>query len=92
MKRGRNWTRTILNIRVMIDNAKCFQAVGERRWPKGVRCAHRGADRVVKYARDETQPERQRYYCGCRSRYFDDLTGTIFAGHHQPLSVWMLCL
>ena len=23
---------------------------------------------------------------------FDDLTGTIFAGHHQPLRVWMLCL
>jgi len=27
----------------------------------------------------------------CRKR-FDDLTGTIFAGHHQPLRVWMLCL
>ena len=92
MKRGRNWTHTTLNIRAMIDDAKCFQAVRERRWPKGVRCAHCGADRVVKYGRDETQPERQRYYCGCCSRYFDDLTGTIFAGHHQPLSVWMLCL
>ena len=23
---------------------------------------------------------------------FDDLTGTIFAGHHQPLHVWILCL
>ena len=22
----------------------------------------------------------------------DDLTGTIFAGHHQPLRVWILCL
>jgi hypothetical protein len=26
------------------------------------------------------------------NRSFDDLTGTVFAGHHQPLSVWMLCL
>jgi len=26
------------------------------------------------------------------NRSFDDLTGTIFAGHHQPLSVWILCL
>jgi hypothetical protein len=26
------------------------------------------------------------------SRSFDDLTGTVFAGHHQPLSVWILCL
>jgi len=22
----------------------------------------------------------------------DDLTDTIFAGHHQPLKVWVLCL
>ena len=28
---------------------------------------------------------------GC-SAQFDNLTGTIFAGHHQPLRVWMLCL
>ena len=25
-------------------------------------------------------------------RYFDDLTGTVLAGHHQPLQVWVLCL
>ena len=24
--------------------------------------------------------------------HFDDLTDTIFAGHHQPLRVWILCL
>ena len=92
MKRGRNWNHIILDIRAMIDDAKCFQAVRERRWPKGVRWAHCDADRVGKYGRDETQLDRQRYHCGCCSRYFDDLTGTIFAGHHQPLSVWMLCL
>ena len=27
--------------------------------------------------------------CGSR---FDDLTGTVLAGHHQPLRVWVLCL
>ena len=27
----------------------------------------------------------------CHTR-FDDLTDTIFAGHHQALKVWMLCL
>jgi transposase-like protein len=27
--------------------------------------------------------------CGKR---FDDLTGTIFSGHHQPLKIWILCL
>ncbi len=26
----------------------------------------------------------------CSGR-FDDLTGTVLAGHHQPLRVWVLC-
>ena len=35
---------------------------------------------------------RQRWLCkGCKAR-FDDLTGTVLAGHHQPLRVWVLCL
>jgi len=36
---------------------------------------------------------RQRYVCqdGCCG-HFDDLTGTVFEGHHQPLEVWLLCL
>jgi transposase-like protein len=46
----------------------------------------------VKQGRDETEPWRQRYQCkDCQVR-FDDLSPTIFAGHHQPLRVWMLCL
>ena len=28
---------------------------------------------------------------GCRQR-FDDLTDTIFAGHHRPLRTWIACL
>jgi len=35
------------------------------------------------------KPCRQRYRCrACASR-FDDLTGTVLAGHHQPLRVWV---
>ena len=30
--------------------------------------------------------------CGNCHKRFDDLTDTIFAGHHQPLKVWVLCL
>ncbi|WP_222707303.1 hypothetical protein [Pontibacter qinzhouensis] len=25
-------------------------------------------------------------------KYFDDLTHTVFQGHHQPLKVWIFCL
>jgi hypothetical protein len=35
---------------------------------------------------------RPRSECSARQRRFDDLTGTAFAGHHQPLRVWILCL
>ena len=35
---------------------------------------------------------RQRYECKACGKRFDDLTDTIFAGHHQPLKVWILCL
>jgi transposase-like protein len=30
--------------------------------------------------------------CHNCDRRFDDLTDTVFAGHHQPLKVWILCL
>ena len=47
---------------------------------------------MIRHGRDDTQGQRQRYRCkDCRTR-FDDLTGTVLAGHHQPLRVWVLCL
>ena len=82
----------MLNILNLIDDAKCFETVRAMRWPQGVTCPHCDSPQVTKQGRDESQPERQKYECTvCRKR-FDDLTGTIFAGHHQPLRVWMLCL
>ena len=38
------------------------------------------------------QTARQRYECRACGRQFDDLTDTIFEGHHQPLKVWVVCL
>jgi|SRR5215831_2874023 len=46
----------------------------------------------IPQGRDDSQPECQRYLCQSCERHFDDLTDTIFAGHHQPLRVWILCL
>ena len=82
----------MLNILNLIDDARCFETVRAMRWPQGVTCPHCDSPQVTKQGHDESQPERQKYECTvCRKR-FDDLTGTIFAGHHQPLSIWMLCL
>jgi len=47
---------------------------------------------VKKDGPDDTQPHRQRYECKACLARFDDLTDTVFAGHHQPLRTWILCL
>ena len=92
MKMAGKGSHNILNIRGIIDDAKCFHTVRELHWSDRVGCAHCGSDTVVKHGRDETRSERQRYHCRNCNRYFDDLTGTIFEGHHEPLNVWILCL
>jgi transposase-like protein len=81
-----------VNLASLLDEAKCFALVRQHRWPEGVRCPGCGSDAVVRNGRDDTQPHRQRYRCqACASR-FDDLSGTVLAGHHQPLRIWVLCL
>jgi len=82
----------LVKIQDLINDAKCFEVVRSLRWPKGVLCSHCGNERVIKFGRDETQEDRQRYRCKSCGRCFDDLTGTIFEGHHQPLRTWILCL
>jgi transposase-like protein len=82
----------MVNIQALIDDAKCFDTVRSLRWPDGVRCPDCDSAEVIKKGRDDAQPERQRYECRPCGRRFDDLTGTIFAGHHQPLRVGILCL
>lgn len=81
-----------LNLQNLMDDAKCFQTVRQMRWPDGVRCPHCDSERITRQGHDETQPQRQRYRCEACRRKFDDLTDTIFAGHHQPLARWILCL
>ena len=82
----------LVKILGIIDDAKCYEVVRHLRWPDGVRCPHCDSRTVVKQGRDETEPHRQRYQCRTCGRRFDDLTETIFAGHHQPLRAWVLVL
>src|SRR5262249_38649836 len=82
----------MVNIQALIDDAKCFETVRSLRWPDGVRCPGCDSAEVIKKGCDERQPARRRYQCRACRRRFDDLTGTVFAGHHQPLRVWVLCL
>jgi transposase-like protein len=82
----------LLNIQHLIDDAKCYAVVRELRWPEGVKCPHCGSREIIKRGFHNQQAHRQRYECQECTRQFDDLTGTIFERHHQPLRVWVLCL
>jgi transposase-like protein len=82
----------LVNLASLIDDAKCFGLVRQHRWPEGVRCPGCGSSAVVRHGCDDTQPHRQRYRRKTCLARFDDLTGTVLAGHHQPLRVWVLCL
>src|SRR3954454_17503875 len=82
----------MVNIQDLFDDAKCYQTVRDMRWPDGVTCPHCSSASVIKNGRDDTEQNRQRYQCRACRRRFDDLTNTIFAGHHQPLRVWVLVL
>ena len=81
----------LVNLAALIDDAKCFSLVRQYRWPESVRCPACESDTVVRDGCDDTQPHRQRYRCKACMGRFDDLTGTVLAGHHQPLRMWVLC-
>jgi len=81
-----------VNIKRLIDDAQCYQTVCELRWPDGITCPSCQFTQVIKRGFDDTEPARQRYECHDCDTRFDDLIDTIFAGHHQPLKVWVWCL
>jgi transposase-like protein len=82
----------MVNLSGLLDEAKCFELMRQHRWPDGVRCPDCDSAMVIRNGHDDSQRHRQRYLCkACHGR-FDDLSGTVLAGHHQPLRVWVLCL
>ncbi len=82
----------LVDLPSLIDDARCYELIRRHRWPDGVRCPRCGSASITRHGRDDAQPHRQRYRCaGCGAR-FDDLAGTVLAGHHRPLRVWVSCL
>jgi transposase-like protein len=83
---------SLIQIHALIDDDKCFESVRGLRWPNGVRCPNCDASKIVKRGFHTAQKARQRYECVVCKKQFDDLTDTIFEGHHQPLKAWIVCL
>jgi len=81
-----------LRIQNLIDDDRCYEAVRQLRWGSGVKCADCQSKHIVNRGRDDKEHSRQRYGCKECGKHFDGLTHTVFAGHHQPLKMWMLFL
>jgi len=83
--------KNLLTIKKLISEEQCYEAVRELRWQAGVLCPHCNSAKIIKRGFDKKQLN-QRYQCKSCEKRFDDLTETVLAGHHKPLSVWILCL
>ena len=82
----------LIKLTNLLDEAKCYDVIRQLRWPDGVVCLHCSSTGVVRNGHDDRERHRQRYLCKTCKYRFDDLTGTVLAGHHQPVSTWILGL
>jgi len=84
----------ILYLQDMLDDEKVYETIRELRWSEGkVTCPHCNSSQIVRKGFHNTEKARRRYRCkGKCCGQFDDLTKTVFEGHHQPVKVWILCL
>lgn len=84
----------VLYLQDLLDDERCYEKVRELRWGEGgMRCPRCGSAAVKRNGYHNSQKARRRYLCqGECCSHFDDLSGTVFEGHHQPLEVWILCL
>src|SRR3954462_2327995 len=80
----------LIKLTTLLDEAKCYEVIRQLRWPDGVVCLHCRDTGVVRNGHDDRERHRQRYLCKTCQYRFDDLTGTVLAGHHQPVSTWIL--
>ena len=76
----------------LLDDVQGYQTVRELCWPDGITCPSCASQHIIKRGFDDTESARQRYECHDCDQRLDGLTDTIFAGHHQLLKVWVLCL
>ncbi len=82
----------LVRIYEIVDDRLCYEKVRELRWAEGVKCPHCGSFAHRRHGHHNSTEHRLRYQCKDCERYYDDLTNTIFEGHHQPLKIWILYL
>jgi transposase-like protein len=80
----------LINIKELVEERLCYEKVRELRWAEGVKCPHCTSQSYKRHGHHNSCEHR--YQCKNCHKYYDDLTMTVFEGHHQPLKVWILCL
>lgn len=83
---------SIITIKQLISEAQCYGAIRQLRWQGEVVCPDCGGNQIIKRGYGDKQRACQRYQCKPCGKRFDDLSGTVLSGHHQPLSAWVLSL
>ena len=81
-----------IKIQGLIDDAKCYEMVRKLRWSDQVYCSQCHSQDIIKRGKGDNNIYKQRYECKSCNLRFDDLSGTVFSGHHQPLKVWIIFL
>jgi transposase-like protein len=82
----------LFNITILVEDRNCYEKLHELRWQEGVKRPHCKSSNYKRHGYHNNCEHRYRYQCKSCHKYFDDLTNTIFEGHHQPLKVWIRCL
>ena len=82
----------MINIQDLISDVQCYATIRRLRWPDGVCCVDCKSTEVKRNGHKADEPACQKYTCKKCDKHFDDLTDTVFSGHHQPLKTWVLCL
>jgi transposase-like protein/DNA-binding transcriptional ArsR family regulator len=65
------------------DTEACLQTLRRARWPDGIQCLNCSSMDTIK--KGTTNKGAQRYKCHTCDRKFNDLSGTLFAGHRLSL-------
>ena len=82
----------MVNIQKLISETECYTTIREMRWPEGVRCVGCNSTEIKRNGHKRDDCACQKYTCKKCGRHFDDISDTIFSGHHQPMKTLILCL
>ena len=74
---------SLLNDITLPETEDCLQELRRHRWPNGIICPHCDSPDTIK--KGTTSKDARRYKCHSCGSKFNDLTGTLFAGHRLSL-------